>query len=98
MEQAVNAAINLDTVRAPQAARLVTGHLDALAPAVSSLRGSADTLARWGTVLAQKLAAGQRLLVAGNGGSAAEAQHLTAELVGRFDGERGAYSAISLHA
>ncbi|TLK52707.1 SIS domain-containing protein [Glutamicibacter sp. V16R2B1] len=98
MEQAVNAAINLDTVRAPQAARLVTGHLDALAPAVSSLRGSAGTLARWGTVLAQKLAAGQRLLVAGNGGSAAEAQHLTAELVGRFDGERGAYSAISLHA
>jgi D-sedoheptulose 7-phosphate isomerase len=41
---------------------------------------------------------GQRLLAAGNGGSAAEAQHLTAELVGRFDGERVPFSAISLHA
>ncbi|WP_432495068.1 D-sedoheptulose-7-phosphate isomerase [Kineococcus auxinigenes] len=41
---------------------------------------------------------GGRLLVAGNGGSAAEAQHLTAELVGRFLGERRPLSAISLHA
>jgi phosphoheptose isomerase len=36
--------------------------------------------------------------VGGNGGSAAEAQHLTAELVGRFDGERRPLSAIALHA
>lgn len=76
----------------------VLSHLDEVAPALESLRGSAATLARWGAVLAAKLSAGHRLLVAGNGGSAAEAQHLTAELVGRFDGERGAYSAISLHA
>ena len=39
-----------------------------------------------------------RLLAAGNGGSAAEAQHLTAELVGRFDRDRGPLSAIALHA
>ncbi len=39
-----------------------------------------------------------RLLAAGNGGSAAEAQHLTAELVGRFDGDRRPLSAIALHA
>lgn len=76
----------------------VLSHLDEVGPALESLRGSASTLARWGSVLAAKLSAGHRLLVAGNGGSAAEAQHLTAELVGRFDGERGAYSAISLHA
>ena len=38
-----------------------------------------------------------RLLAAGNGGSAAEAQHLTAEFVGRFDGDRRAFSAICLH-
>lgn len=36
--------------------------------------------------------------MAGNGGSAAEAQHLTAELVGRFRDERRPYSAIALHA
>jgi D-sedoheptulose 7-phosphate isomerase len=55
-------------------------------------------LAAWGVELAQRLLSGQRLLTAGNGGSAAEAQHLTAELVGRFDGERVPFSAISLHA
>ena len=37
-------------------------------------------------------------MAAGNGGSAAQAQHLTAELVGRFGAERRALSAIALHA
>ncbi len=37
-----------------------------------------------------------RLLVCGNGGSAADAQHFAAELVGRFEKERGAYAAIAL--
>jgi D-sedoheptulose 7-phosphate isomerase len=55
-------------------------------------------LAAWGVELANRLLSGQRLLAAGNGGSAAEAQHLTAELVGRFDGERVPFSAISLHS
>jgi phosphoheptose isomerase len=38
------------------------------------------------------------LLAAGNGGSAAQAQHLTSELVGRFHLERPALSAIALTA
>lgn len=37
-----------------------------------------------------------RLLVCGNGGSAADAQHFAAELVGRFVKERRAYSAVAL--
>ena len=44
------------------------------------------------------LVGGGRLLVAGNGGSAAQAQHLTAELVGRYRDDRPALSAIALHA
>jgi D-sedoheptulose 7-phosphate isomerase len=76
----------------------VLDHLANLAPAVASLQCQARQLADWGTELAQRLLNGQRLLAAGNGGSAAEAQHLTAELVGRFDGERRAFSAIALHA
>jgi D-sedoheptulose 7-phosphate isomerase len=55
-------------------------------------------IAEWGSRLAIVLPAGGRLLAAGNGGSAAQAQHLTAELVGRYRHERPAYSAISLHA
>ncbi len=69
-----------------------------LADAVRALHGEADRFERWGALLAERLGAGGRLLAAGNGGSAAEAQHLTAELVGRFDGERRPFSAIALHA
>jgi D-sedoheptulose 7-phosphate isomerase len=52
----------------------------------------------WGASLAKLLPGGRRLLVAGNGGSAGQAQHLTAELVGRFKEDRPPFSAIPLHA
>jgi len=42
------------------------------------------------------LARGGKVLVCGNGGSAADAQHLAAELVGRFERERQALAAIAL--
>ena len=41
-------------------------------------------------------AAGGKLLMFGNGGSAADAQHMAAELVGRFQRERAALAAIAL--
>jgi D-sedoheptulose 7-phosphate isomerase len=61
-------------------------------------RNDLDRIAQWGEGLADALTGGARLLAAGNGGSAAQAQHLTAELVGRYRQERRAYSAIALHA
>ena len=74
-------------------------HIRALAAA---LDGCGDRVAatadRWGRHLARVLPQGQRLLVAGNGGSAAQAQHLTAELVGRYRDDRVPLSAIALHA
>jgi D-sedoheptulose 7-phosphate isomerase len=79
-------------------AALLAAHVDRLARALPALRAAAPTLARWGEDLGRRLVAGHRLLAAGNGGSAAEAQHLTAELVGRFDRDRRALSAIALHA
>ena len=82
----------------PASADAVRTHLDNVLPALESLRSQSGRLAAWGVELAQRLLRGQRLLAAGNGGSAAEAQHLTAELVGRFDSERVPFSAISLHA
>ncbi len=42
------------------------------------------------------LAAGGRVLVCGNGGSAADAQHFAAELTGRFERERRALAGIAL--
>jgi len=73
-------------------------HLHALRRALGSIEHELPRIERWGDQLADVLLAGGRLLVAGNGGSAAEAQHLTAELVGRYRDERRPLSAISLHA
>jgi D-sedoheptulose 7-phosphate isomerase len=42
------------------------------------------------------LVAGNKLLIVGNGGSAADAQHIAAEIVGRYRRERPAYPAIAL--
>lgn len=71
-------------------------HADELAGGMQSLIHQQDVVREWGEHLANALPGGARLLAAGNGGSAAEAQHLTAELVGRFCGERRPLSAISL--
>lgn len=71
-------------------------HLRDLHACLGTLAQQADEIEEWGRYLARCLDGG-RLLVAGNGGSAAEAQHLTAELVGRFEGERRPLSAIVLH-
>ncbi|ULN49334.1 D-sedoheptulose-7-phosphate isomerase [Mycolicibacterium goodii] len=73
-------------------------HVSALAHAVGRIDGETPRLTRWGRHLAATLTGGGRLLACGNGGSAAEAQHLTAELVGRFRDERIPLSAIALHA
>jgi D-sedoheptulose 7-phosphate isomerase len=47
-------------------------------------------------VMSDALKAGGKLLVFGNGGSASDAQHMSAELVGRFQRERAAIAAIAL--
>ena len=77
---------------------MITDHFTALRSAVDRIGPAAPKLTLWGEQLAEVLAGGGRLLACGNGGSAAEAQHLTAELVGRFRDERMPLSAISLHA
>jgi D-sedoheptulose 7-phosphate isomerase len=74
-----------------------TSHALQLAGALEGLVADAVVLERWGAELAALLAGGGRLLAAGNGGSAAQAEHLTAELVGRFEHEREPCSAIVLH-
>jgi D-sedoheptulose 7-phosphate isomerase len=73
-------------------------HVDALAQALTAFRRCSGQLEGWGQQLAEVLGGGGRLLAAGNGGSAAQAQHLTAELVGRYRDDRRPFSAIALHA
>ncbi|MDT4995290.1 MAG: D-beta-D-heptose 7-phosphate kinase / D-beta-D-heptose 1-phosphate adenosyltransferase [Actinoplanes sp.] len=71
-------------------------HLTALGDAIGPYRMIAARLADWGAELARHLSRGGRLLIAGNGGSAAEAQHLAAELVGKLRDDRMPLSAIAL--
>ncbi len=76
-------------------------HVAATLSALQEFYDSADCADRagsWGQELAAVLSRGGRLLAAGNGGSAAQAQHVTAELVGRYRDERLPLSALALHA
>ncbi|MFB9070452.1 glycosyltransferase [Citricoccus parietis] len=78
--------------------RLLAEHREELDRALTTLEDDAELLDRWGRRLSELLAGGGRVLAAGNGGSAAEAQHFTAELVGRFQGERRPLAAVCLSA
>lgn len=76
----------------------VREHFAELGRTLERANRHAERIEAWGRELAVRLRGGARLLVAGNGGSAAEAQHLTAELVGRYRDERPAFSALALSA
>ena len=60
------------------------------------LRENAERVVQAAELIAEALAAGNKLLVFGNGGSAADAQHIAAELVNRFVRERPPLAAIAL--
>jgi D-sedoheptulose 7-phosphate isomerase len=58
--------------------------------------GLLDTARKIADVSVSALRSGNKLLLAGNGGSAADAQHIAAEIVGRYKKDRPAYAAIAL--
>lgn len=66
--------------------------------AINQMARERETLASAAGILLEALRSGHKVMVAGNGGSAAEAQHFAAELVGRFKKERRGYAVISLAA
>lgn len=69
-------------------------HETVLAEAVAALAPVFDDVA---TLVGDRLLAGRTVLVCGNGGSAADAQHFAAELVGRFVATRRALPVLALH-
>ena len=73
-------------------------HVQHLTSALAVAGPAVATAAAWGRQLARALSDGARLFAAGNGGSAAQAAHLTAELVGRYRDDRRPFSAVALHA
>ena len=62
------------------------------------LKGQIDNIEKAAALIIDSLKNGGKLLVFGNGGSAADSQHIVAELVGRFKLERKALNAIALTA
>ncbi len=63
----------------------------------TALRSLAPAVDRVVAITARSMAAGGVLLVCGNGGSAADAQHIAAELTGRFFRDRKPLPALALH-
>lgn len=55
-----------------------------------------DPMKQSGEQLIQTVQSGSRVFICGNGGSAADAQHFSAELTGRFERERRAWPAVAL--
>jgi D-sedoheptulose 7-phosphate isomerase len=63
---------------------------------IEKLRAQAPVIKRIGDEMTRVLRAGNKILWCGNGGSAADAQHLAAELVGRFQRDRRGLASIAL--
>jgi D-sedoheptulose 7-phosphate isomerase len=76
----------------------IGSYLTSSAAVAASLaeRPGVDAVERAARLVADALAGGGQVLFCGNGGSAADAQHLAAELVGRLYLERPAYRAVAL--
>ena len=59
------------------------------------LESNVPDIERAGQLICSALRAGHKILLCGNGGSAADAQHIAAELVGRYEDQRRAWPAIA---
>lgn len=75
---------------------LLSAVRDSLALKESFFEQQSDAVLKAGRLLSEALRSGKKLLIFGNGGSAADAQHFSAELVNRFRGDRPALAAIAL--
>ena len=77
---------------------LVAARIEAGRETLAALAREAGRVAELGRLLADRLRDGGRILLCGNGGSAADALHIAAELSGRFLKERRPLPAIALVA
>ncbi len=70
-------------------------HLQVFAKTIELVEEN-DVLYEMASRCVQAIAKGKKVMFCGNGGSAADAQHLAAEIVGRFQKERGAFAGLAL--
>ncbi len=71
----------------------MTQHIEVFNNLLDSL---AESISECGEIILETVRSGKKILICGNGGSAADAQHIAAEFVGRYETERKALPAIAL--
>jgi phosphoheptose isomerase len=79
-----------------RARQVVTTNIADAQAMLQQLAGLEAQVEAASAIIAEAFLSGHKLLACGNGGSAADASHLTTEFVARYDRERRAYPAISL--
>jgi len=84
---------NRENSRSDLLARSLEEHLKAIQALIDSRLAEIEAA---GSLIWNALQSGNKILLCGNGGSAADAQHIAAELVGRYEQQRRAFPAISL--
>jgi D-sedoheptulose 7-phosphate isomerase len=88
---------NVDSNSSKLAASLLTDSLkEHLETVQALLRSSINDIEHSGQMICDALAGGKKILLCGNGGSAADAQHIAAELVGCYEKQRRSWPAIAL--
>jgi D-sedoheptulose 7-phosphate isomerase len=76
--------------------RIEAAFAEAVAAHQATVQQSADAIGLAADAMRAGLARGAKIVVFGNGGSAADSQHVAAELVNRFQVERRAFAALAL--
>ncbi len=76
--------------------KIVAGLKESLRVQEDILKGQVEIIVRMTEAIVASLEKGGKVMLFGNGGSAADAQHLAAELVGRFKLERKGFPALAL--
>ncbi|WP_346295454.1 D-sedoheptulose 7-phosphate isomerase [Rhodopseudomonas sp. P1] len=77
----------------------IAAHFQLSLAAMTAAAGDAALLSASRAIAAasiQALQQGRKILLAGNGGSAADAQHIAAEIIGRYKRDRAAWPAVAL--
>jgi len=88
---------NVDSNLSKLAASLLTDSLQEHLETVQALlRSNINDIEHSGLMICDALGGGKKILLCGNGGSAADAQHIAAELVGCYEKERRSWPAIAL--
>lgn len=76
--------------------RIKQHFLDSIATKTETMETLVPAIAKAGNLMAESLLNGHKILSCGNGGSAADAQHFSAEMLNRFEMERPPLPAIAL--